>query len=172
MGNTGNLLLDPFNITVSVSGSTNLSTVDQFLDGCGSSCFSGESQSINVSAINSATTNVELQAYENINFNTAVSISTLGVGLTARAGKHINVDASMSTNNGVIRLSADDSQAWQGANAGTGLGAITVAGPATISSGGAAIFLESNQRSYPVGKNLGYGTAIVLAAVALVMVRG
>ena len=102
-------------------------------------------------------------AYENIYFEADIAIALSGVGLTARAGKDIVVNASITTNNGAILLSADDALAWQQADALSGRGEIELRSGKTISSGGATITLQSNQRSEEVDENNYYGTAIALA---------
>ncbi|MEE3715755.1 CHAT domain-containing protein [Tumidithrix elongata RA019] len=107
-GTIGTLLLDPTDINV-IDDSlfpadfTALNQVDQFaLPDVGLN-------RLGVSLINGAVTNVILQATNDINFNTPtnpVNIGTLGVGLTAQAGRDINFNSSITTNGGAINFSA------------------------------------------------------------------
>jgi filamentous hemagglutinin family protein len=102
-GTIGTLLLDPTDIEVN-SGSLNffLNTVDQFSD----ANFPGST--INVFAINSATSNVVLQATNNITFNATINMVNFGVGLTAQAGNNIFVNQPITTRGGGITLITDD----------------------------------------------------------------
>ncbi|MDY7015698.1 MAG: filamentous hemagglutinin N-terminal domain-containing protein, partial [Cyanobacteriota bacterium] len=80
-GNPGTLLLDPTDITVQngVGTFTNLNQVDAFSD------LDMGANTLNVALINAATTNVILQATNNININAPIDIATPDVGLTAIA---------------------------------------------------------------------------------------
>jgi filamentous hemagglutinin family protein len=106
-GKTGTLLLDPTDINVipsivpPPSGTFGgLNAVDQFSDP------DTGANTLDVNFINSAATNVTLQATNNINFNTPVNIAIFGVGLTAQAGNDINFNGSITTNGGAINFSA------------------------------------------------------------------
>ncbi|MDX2230573.1 MAG: filamentous hemagglutinin N-terminal domain-containing protein [Leptolyngbyaceae cyanobacterium bins.349] len=102
-GLPGTLLLDPTNITV-VPGFNNppdLVANDQFAD-------PGVNNTIANSTINAATTNVTLQATNDITFNAPISIAAATVGLTAQSGNSITVNSPIQTNGGAIRLSAGD----------------------------------------------------------------
>ncbi|PSB23822.1 hypothetical protein C7B69_14015 [filamentous cyanobacterium Phorm 46] len=102
-GNPGLLLLDPTNITIQngVGTFTTLTQVDQFAD----PDIGGNT--IDAALINSAATNVMLQATNNITFSAPVSITTPGVGLTALANNNINVNANITTQGGNVTLNAD-----------------------------------------------------------------
>ncbi|MEE3719893.1 filamentous hemagglutinin N-terminal domain-containing protein [Tumidithrix elongata RA019] len=101
-GNIGTLLLDPTDITViAIGGSfTVLTDVDQFADP------NIGANTLAVNLINSAATNVILQATNDINFNTPVAITAAGVGLTAQAGRDINANSNIATNAGAINFTA------------------------------------------------------------------
>ncbi|HEY9836733.1 MAG TPA: hypothetical protein V6D27_07525, partial [Vampirovibrionales bacterium] len=130
-GTSGILLLDPTNIEVvsSTENTANLSDVDAFADPD-----LGEPTAIAVDLINNATTNVILQATENITLNTPIAIQTPGVGLTAEAGNSIAVYGSIQTNQGDITLTANRS----------GNGGLFIDSNAILSSGGGNITLTSN----------------------------
>jgi filamentous hemagglutinin family protein len=103
-GKTGTLLLDPNNINV-VSDSevpTPLGQVDQFSD-------SGEDVPIYVGVINSAESNVVLQANNDINIDAPISMLYEGIGFTAQAGHFLNVNQSITTRGGPVVLRAGDS---------------------------------------------------------------
>ncbi|MCT7966597.1 filamentous hemagglutinin N-terminal domain-containing protein, partial [Laspinema sp. D1] len=130
-GTPGILLLDPTNIEVVSSTETtaNLSEVDAFADPD-----LGEPTAIAVDLINNATTNVILQATEDITLSTPVAIQTPGVGLTAEAGNWIAVYGNIQTNQGDITLTANRS----------GNGGLLIDSNAILSSGGGNITLTSN----------------------------
>jgi CHAT domain-containing protein len=102
-GKIGTLLLDPANIFVNATGGnsslanasafTNASPVNAILD---------------VSLINSALSNVVLQATNEITFAAPINITTSGVGITAQAGNTITVGNSITTNGGNVSLIAND----------------------------------------------------------------
>ncbi|TAG86760.1 MAG: filamentous hemagglutinin N-terminal domain-containing protein, partial [Oscillatoriales cyanobacterium] len=102
-GNPGLLLLDPTNITIQNGAGTftALTQVDQFAD----PDIGGNT--IDAALINSAATNVILQATNDITFNAPVNIATPGVGLTALANNNIDVKANITTKAGNVTLNAD-----------------------------------------------------------------
>ncbi len=108
-GAAGTLLLDPTNIdVVLLTFNFDLTTVDQFAD---PNLSAGGTQ-ISAVAIAGATTNVILQATNDINFRVPVKMLTPGVGLTAQAGNNISflsnflVRGGLQTNGGDIVLQA------------------------------------------------------------------
>jgi filamentous hemagglutinin family protein len=85
-GEMGTLLLDPTDLTVTRGAS-------------------GANQ-IDVNLINTATTNYQLDASNNITFDAPINITTARVGLTANAGNDIAVNQSIQTNGGDVILNA------------------------------------------------------------------
>ena len=108
-GRAGTLLLDPNNITVGPSPSPaptpapapGLIDVDQFAD-------PGTLVTIDVALINTAGSNVILQAKQDINLDAPIVMGTGGVGLTAQAGASLNVNGSITTRGGAVVLRAGD----------------------------------------------------------------
>ena len=103
-GKIGTLLLDPTDINI--IGGTGpfdfiaFTEVDQFADpNNGSNTFSALT-------INGSPNNVILQATNDINFLDQITMFNLGVGLTAQAGRDINVNFDISTNGGAINFTA------------------------------------------------------------------
>ena len=107
-GKIGELLLDPTNIEIVGSGydTTNLELVDQFEDEDLDS--TNNITRIANSAINNATSNVILQADNDITFNAPITIATPRVNLEANANNNIRVNESIITNQGDISLSANE----------------------------------------------------------------
>jgi CHAT domain-containing protein len=101
-GKTGILLLDPTDINIVNTAGTffNLTQVDEFSDP------DVGTNEINVIIINSALANVILQATNDINFTTPVAMTEVGIGLTAQAGRDINVNDNISTIAGAINFTA------------------------------------------------------------------
>ena len=146
MGKAGTLLLDPLNIDVSVGGSTPLTNVDQFAD------LPGVSAVVSPAVLNSALSNVVLQATNDISFNNAVVMTNPGVGLTAQAGGIITVQAPITTVGGNITLHANAP-----GSGGPGSGGSAVYVNAAINTNGGSVTLRSD--SSDVG-----GNSVVLAA--------
>ena len=131
-GSIGSLLLDPLNITVATGGAATLPQVDQFSD------TPGTSQTIAPATINAAAANVVLQANNDITVTDAIAVPTAGRTLTMRAGRDIYIDANVSTTNGAITLTANDSAAIA-ANRSTGTGNIDMAVGTTLNAGTASV---------------------------------
>lgn len=138
-GNIGTLLLDPDFITISsISVNAGLVDVDQFADPTVNAI-------IAPSTINSALSNVILQANEDISFDEAVSIVAAGVGITAQAGGFVFVQAPITTNGGVVSLTAGDPGSLNSPNEG----ALVINANIDTTRGGVApnganVLLESN----------------------------
>ena len=103
-GSIGILLLDPTDINiVAAGGSATLTDVSAF-DNLNTD---GASSNINSSVIDGATTNVILQATNDIKFNAPVNIVNVGIGLSAEANNNININANITTNGGNVTLKAN-----------------------------------------------------------------
>ena len=138
-GTTGTLLLDPRDITVAAAGAATLTQVDEFSD------TPGTDLTIASGTINSATSNVFLQANRDIMVNNAINMANVGLGITMQAGRDINVNAAISTNNGNISLTANDSTALGGNRTNATAGDISfVAAGANLSAGTGNINLTIN----------------------------
>jgi len=103
-GQTGTLWLDPTTILV-VGGLPATATLANVANFANPNSDGSESRILNT-LINGATTNVELQASQNVQILAPINIAASGVGLTARAGSEITVDANITTNNGNLLFSA------------------------------------------------------------------
>jgi hypothetical protein len=131
-GSLGSLLLDPQNIMVANGGGATLGQVDQFSD------TPANSLTIAPATINAAAANVVLQANNDITVTDAIAVPTTGRTLTMRAGRDINIDANVSTTNGAITLTANDSGAIP-ANRSAGTGNINMAVGTTLNAGTAGV---------------------------------
>ena len=105
-GNTGKLLLETSNLEIiSVDAGTAALRFADLLDDEG---VLGENYSnLDVAVVNSGTTNIVLEASQNLSFQEAVTIGTPDLGLTAKAGDNITVNANLATTSGDITLVAD-----------------------------------------------------------------
>ncbi|MBE9116149.1 CHAT domain-containing protein [Lusitaniella coriacea LEGE 07157] len=101
-GTTGTLLLDPTSISI-IDGAGSFSDLTQV------DAFSNPDippNTISAALLNSATSNIVLQAGD-IYFNGTVNVTNPGVGITALANQKIDVNQSITTNGGDIRLIAN-----------------------------------------------------------------
>lgn len=101
-GSIGLLLIDPENIRIVSDGTV--------VDG---------EVAIFVSTINNATTNVMLQATNNITFDEQINISSEEVGLSATAGSTIEVKSAITTNRGDINFTSNRVLIYASVLAGT-----------------------------------------------------
>ena len=81
--------------------------------------------------------NVVLQGSTDLTLSGAVSVTGAGSRFTAQAGRHVNVNAALTTNNGKINLEADSPDAL--GNVADRIGQLTITVP--VSSNGGAITL-------------------------------
>ena len=134
-GKTGTLLLDPTNIDiVNTGGTATLADVSAFAN-------IPANATLDSSLIGGATSNVVLQATNNIVFGTPVNITNLGIGLTAQAGNSISVTSDITTNGGAIDL-----QVLNGGKISTN---------ASLTSGGGNITLRATNTGGAAGVSIG-----------------
>ena len=141
MGAAGTLLLDPTNITVANAGVATTTQVDAFAD-------AGGTLSISPATLNAAGTTVVLQATQDITVNDTVNLTTVNAGFVAQAGRHIDINAPITTNGGHIHIEADSPHS--GANL-DGIGIVTIGNGAAVNSNGGAITLIGGGNSNPNG---------------------
>ncbi|NOZ10723.1 MAG: filamentous hemagglutinin N-terminal domain-containing protein [Gammaproteobacteria bacterium] len=133
-GAIGTLLLDPDDINVGATG-TSFTTEDNApTDGTLSFTEAAGGLNILASSLDAVSASIILQANNDINFNSAVTLTTTGASLTAQAGNDINVLADITTNGGDITLNANDPA---GTQSGTGIVKVS-ANLDTTSAGGAS----------------------------------
>ena len=101
-GKTGTLLLDPFDITVDATGTAAMSDVDAF------DTLPNSAVGINAAVLNAATTNVTLQATNDIYIAAAIDMANPGIGITAQAGRYLDVLAPITTRGGAVSLLAGE----------------------------------------------------------------
>ncbi len=152
-GNFGTLLLDPTNITIissSIVPAPNNNQLNVNVPNVGDPAFaiffndvSTSNFTIDNTVLNSATSNIILQARNDINVNASVNVANPNISFTAQAGNNINVNNRIETNRGNISLFANN-----GATA-TGTGSIQ-------STGGSNIFIRTNGADFiATGVNFG-----------------
>ncbi|MBD2580264.1 CHAT domain-containing protein [Oscillatoria sp. FACHB-1406] len=137
-GSTGTLLLDPTDIIVTDSGPfnfNNLADVNDFSDP-DPSAPPPNRPTLDVSLLNNATSNVILQATNDILFEATVQMTNQGVGLTAQAGRNISLRQNITTSRGNVELTADADN--------NGSGGIELIGGATIDTQGGNIELSGS----------------------------
>lgn len=153
-GRTGMLLLDPRDILISNTGGgpDDAELADgsiNFGDG-GTNDFT-----ITPGVIESASSNVTLQATRDITFDDAVSMSNDGVGIIAQAGRTITVNAPVTTRGGQITLTANDA-ASGGASGDGGIlinAALSTAGN-SIAGGPISLNVDGGTGLITLGANL------------------
>jgi filamentous hemagglutinin family protein len=163
-GKTGTWLIDPDNIVVWSGGA------DGFGSGTslGLSDNVGSTSTIDPSLLNNASSNVELQAVYNITFPSAVAMTNPGVGLTAKAGADIHVNANISTNGGNINLLAG----WdQGSNAaGINPGGVQILA-GTVSSGVGNIVITGKRSIFAAAVDI-VGSSVIQTTSGNISVTG
>ncbi|MGD1275766.1 MAG: filamentous hemagglutinin N-terminal domain-containing protein [Tepidisphaeraceae bacterium] len=134
-GKLGTLLLDPHTITIASGGTAALGDVSSFSNTA--------DETIDASAINSASANVVLQANTDIDINQSINLSTSGVSLTMQAGRSIVFASgrSITTTDGDVTLSANDNTATA-ANRDSGAAVISMDGSNSINAGSGQITLS------------------------------
>ena len=158
-GKTGTLLLDPNFIDVAIGGVATLLNVDQFAD-------FGVNLTIDPATINAAAANVVLQANNDVNILDPISMANPGVGLTARAGGFLYVNANVTTKGGQVSLTAGDTGSLTSPNEGalyvqgaidtTGAGAFPTGANISLTShiadvGGNSMVLLDNLKAGALG---------------------
>jgi filamentous hemagglutinin family protein len=111
-GEMGTLLLDPTNIEVVNAGAaetSDLGDVDAFGDPDPNPPGPDGDTKIWAGALDVAGANVELQANNDIIFNADVNMLNPGIAIKVRAGNNITVNKSITTDNGDISFTANDS---------------------------------------------------------------
>jgi trimeric autotransporter adhesin len=121
-GQTGTLLLDPLDILIDTIGGGALVDVDMFATNPLATTI------ISNTLINNATSNVILQAINDITFNAAINMTNPNIGLTAQAQNNIIVNQGITTNHGNVILNSDAD--------GIGGGTISVANADIVTNGG------------------------------------
>ncbi|MEG3840017.1 filamentous hemagglutinin N-terminal domain-containing protein, partial [Microcoleus sp. herbarium14] len=157
-GNPGLLLLDPTNIIIQNGAGTftALTQVDQFAD----PDIGGNT--IDAALINNATTNVMLQATNDITFNAPVNITTPGVEIKALANNNINVNANITTQAGNVTLNAD--------NDNSNGGRLSIVGSTIDTKGGD--FLGKGQGNLTFGEGIEVNKSTINAGVGKIDLNG
>ena len=152
-GATGVLLLDPKDLDINDAGGAayNPGVNNLFANNLGGTSVILASGAGSVSA---QVSNVVLQASNDITFSSPVNIVNAGTTLTAAAGRAININANVSTNNADIKMLANETTAngVVGADRTAGAGGINMAAGVTVSAGTGNIF-------FTVGTGAGHGGA-------------
>lgn len=151
-GAMGTLLLDPKNIDANDSGGAAYANPGNalFTDNPGGTSTVLASGTGSISA---QTSNVALEANNDITFTSPVNITNAGTTLTAKAGRSILVNANITTNNADVRLTANETTAngVSGANRDAGAASLSMASGTTINAGTGNIFLRMNDGSGHAG---------------------
>ncbi len=130
-GTVGTLLLDPMNIIVQTAGGV------PYNPGVNNLFANTPAATVRITpaSINAQAANVVLQANNDITIANAIAMVTPGVGITMQAGRDILVNASVSTNNGFISMTANDSAAIAANRTAGTTGDIVFAAGANLSAG-------------------------------------
>ncbi len=144
-GAFGTLLLDPVNIDVNDAGGAAYGGNNLFGDPGANSIILANG----AGSISAQSTDVLLQAENDITFTSAFTIANPGTKLTAQAGRSIIVNTSFATTNGDITLVANENHATSTRVAGAAT--ISMAPGATINAGTANIYLVMREGFSHVG---------------------
>ncbi len=149
-GDLGTLLLDPLNIIVATGGGAAIGNVSTF------AANAGTTQTIDPLTLNAVAATVNLQATNDITVNSAINLTTAAAGLVAKAGNNITINAGVTTNNGVITLSARD----PGTTPTVG-GIVNILAPLNSTGGAITITNNNGTSAGTVGANINAGTGSV-----------
>ncbi len=149
-GDLGTLLLDPLNIIVATGGGAAIGNVSTF------AANAGTTQTIDPLTLNAVAATVNLQATNDITVNSAINLTTVAAGLVAKAGNNITINAGVTTNNGVITLSARD----PGTTPTVG-GIVNILAPLNSTGGAITITNNNGTSAGTVGANINAGTGSV-----------
>ena len=150
-GIAGSLLIDPKNIVIENGGDDAFSANDPFGENAENLTRIDANQ---ITAITNVGTGVILQANNDITVNEAIVTNhSNGVGgaLTLQAGRSILINASITSDDAIITLTANDPAAI-GASRDSGPASITMAPATTLNAGGANIVIVLSTGS-GVGKD-------------------
>jgi len=145
-GVTGTWLLDPKTVDVVDTGGSGTYSSGSWTFGSSPT----GTDSINASAIDSASSNVVLQANTDITVSSAIAMTTNGVGLELDAGRSIKINANISTTDGAFTASIND---------GNALAADRAPGRASLSSGSHSIATDGGAIDISTGNFGGGGSA-------------
>lgn len=124
-GQLGTLLLDPLDLFVDDRGGGLAGLADELSD------VPANVVTVSPDTLAAVTGNVQLQATRDLYFLSDVDLTTAGQALSAQAGDDMLINASISTNNGALALTAGD-----------GFSTIS-GGPYTLATGGGALTLSA-----------------------------
>ena len=102
----GTLLLDPTNIIVDDAGAASYADVSTFAAG-------GATETVSSATLDGVGANVALQAKTDITVTDALTLNTVDADLSMRAGNDIIIDAAVTTSDGKITMTANDSGGTQ-----------------------------------------------------------
>ena len=153
-GLAGTLLLDPTNINVVTSGGSAYAAGTNNLFAS-----AGTTTKITPASLNAAASTVVLQATQDITVTNSVNLTTAGAGFVAQAGRNININASVTTNNGPIHLEADSPHSTSGG--GDKVGQLNIAAPVT-SNGGPITLIAGGDASSSPAKSISNGDGFIL----------
>ena len=134
-GRQGSLLLDPLDLFIDADGGLNPFIIDEATD------FPNNAITVSPATLASISGNVTLYASRDMRFNSAVSLVQAGQGLSATAGRDLQLAAGIATSNGAVSLTAGR--------------AISSTGAPTISAGTGSVVLTSGSQT---NSGLGIGT--------------
>ncbi|MBU3739788.1 MAG: filamentous hemagglutinin N-terminal domain-containing protein, partial [Rhodoferax sp.] len=160
-GQAGLLLLDPRDIRIDLeqAGTVPLSDVDAFADLAGSDAV------VSVAALAAATGTVQLKATRDILFQAPVTLTANHVGLSAQAGRHVQVSAAIATQGGAVSLVANDPASGQA----NGAGEVSVSAPITTLGGGITLRSHALAAQATSGAGVRLDAALVAGSGAITL---
>ena len=139
-GEGGQILFDPKNIEISLLGAAALSLNDAFSE---SAALSVTLTPVDILALLSLGTDVTLQANNDLTLTDGLTVNNaLGAGgnITLQAGRHVNLNASIVSDDGNISITAGDTNA-DGGNRDAGIAALSMADGVSLNAGSGNITL-------------------------------
>ena len=160
-GAAGTLLLDPLDLFVDAHGGINALIIDEDTD------FPKQAVTVSPATLTAIAANVILFASRDLRFNSAVALTGAGQGLSAQAGRNLEMAAGITTSGGAVSLTAAGTYVNpEGATEGGNL--VTYASSPIATAGGAVTLTAKDISAGSINIDAGAGAVTASASAGSV----